>query len=318
MHVHLGFDIGPEVLTTFKGSIPASVTVTTGELPPPETQIFVTGFPAPEILKDLKHLTTVIIPFAGLQPRSREALLEFPHLKVYNLHHNAPATAEKAIELMLAVAKRTVPHDSSMRLGDWFPRFDKSDALQLAGRTALVIGYGEIGKRVAKACAALEMDVHAVKRTAPDGTDGPVKVFSTSALPQLWTTADVVLVCAPLTPETTGLLDEWAIAKLPSQAIVVNIGRGGIIDERALFEALKDRRIHGAGLDVWWKYPTSQERCAPSEFPYEDLDNVVMSPHNGGTVDSTEPARFRALAELLVNLIQGTCVQRPVEPARGY
>lgn len=162
------------------------------------------------------------------------------------------------------------------------------------------------------------MEVLAVRRTDAVAVEDGVTVFGQGDIAGLWHRAEVVLVCAPLTPETAGLLGREAIAALPDNAIVVNIGRGGIIDEEALFNELKSGRLHGAGLDVWWNYPAPGENCRPSQFAYEDLDNVVMSPHNGGTVDDTEPARMDALATLVTSLSEGTCTQRPVDPILGY
>jgi len=317
MRVHLLFDVEPGVVQVFRDSLPDGFVVTLGEAPS-DTEILVSGRPTPELLASLVDLKVVIIPFAGLIPASRESLLTRPELKVYNLHHNAAATAEKAIELLMAVAKLTVVNDRSMRSGLWSPRFDTSDALQLDGRSVLVLGYGEIGKRVAKVCSALGMKVSAVKRRTGQLVDSEVKVFEQSAFSRLISESEVLMVCAPLTPETEGLVNRAALESMPKEGIVVNIGRGPIIEEEALYDCLRSGHLHGAGLDVWWQYPNSNSDTAPSKFPFQELYNVVMSPHNGGTVVGTESSRMAALSELVRGIHNSDSGLRPINVELGY
>jgi phosphoglycerate dehydrogenase-like enzyme len=113
------------------------------------------------------------------------------------------------------------------------------------------------------------------------------------------------------------MVGEQAIRALPKEAILVNVGRGAIVDEAALFSALKEGRIRGAGIDVWWTYPKEGEVCKPSRFSFEELPNVVMSPHVGGSVTDSEPKRLTALASLLSELATGADPPR-LDPTRGY
>ncbi|MBS1724253.1 MAG: hypothetical protein JSS66_15020 [Armatimonadetes bacterium] len=315
MHVHLARAVDDPLFSDFARSLPAGVTTSHGDDAPPETEVLVMGFPSPDVLGSLSHLKTVVIPFAGLVPTAREALLGRPDLAVYNLHHNAAATAEKAIELLLAATKDTLHHDQAMRESGWAPRFEQCNALELDGRKALVVGFGEIGKRVAAVLAAMGMQVSVFRR---NGQMSPYPTFPASELLSKAPTADVLLVCAPLTPETAGLVSREVINGLPTSAVVVNVGRGAIIDEGALYEALKERRIHGAGLDVWWHYPKQGETCDPSIFDFASLPNVVMSPHCGGTVLDTEPKRLGALSVLVTKLHQGTGLPAQVDVVAGY
>jgi len=317
MRVHLVFEVEEDLSKSFEKSLP-DCDVSYGELPAEDTEILVAGRPTANMEAGMPNLKAVVIPFAGLIPVTREALLKRPGLDVYNLHHNASATAEKAIELMMSAAKRTVVNDRSMRQGVWAPRFDTSEALQLAGKTALVLGYGEIGRRVAAVCVALGMDVTSVRRSTGNRRDGEIQVRDQSMFPVLATTADVLLVCAPLTDETKGIVSREVLKSMPRGGIVVNIGRGPIIDEEALFDCLKNGHLHGAGLDVWWKYPTGEEPSQPSDFPFQDLDNVVMSPHNGGTVQGTEPVRMAALSDVICRIAVSDTELRPVDVLRGY
>jgi len=318
MRVHLEREVDLSLMGAFASALPSDIQVTHGTPAADDTEILVVGFPTEEMLAVLPQLHSVVVPFAGLVPSARTVLLTRPDLKVYNLHHNAAATAEKAIELMLAVAKKTVANDTLMRKENWSPRFEASEAVQLEGKTALVIGYGEIGTRVARACAGLGMDVVAVKRTVTRPSDGDVALYNFKALPALWPTANVVLICAPLTPETDNLVDRTALASLQPGSIIVNVGRGKIIEEEALYEALRCGHLHGAGLDVWWMYPRDGEKSEPSRFPFKDLNNVVMSPHIGGSVQDTEPRRMAALVELLLKIHRSDELLQPIDVVRGY
>ena len=101
-------------------------------------------------------------------------------------------------------------------------------------------------------------------------------------------------------------------------AVLVNVGRGPVVDAAALYDALANGRLHAAGLDVWWSYPRKgEERTEPAPVPLHELPNVVMSPHRGGHCDRTDELRADALADLLNRLARGDDVRR-VDPRRGY
>lgn len=264
-------------------------------------------------------LTTLIIPFAGLPKVTADLVREFPHIAVHNLHHNAPATAELAVTLLLSAAKSVVPIDTNLRTGDWSDRGQGQIALQLAGRTALILGYGHIGKRVAKACLGLGMDVIAVGRTAR--LDVGIQIHGTSELSELLPQADALMICLPATPETESMIGAKELALLPDSSVVVNIARGSVVDEQALFTALKEKHIFAAGLDVWWNYPDSKEarsNTPPSNYPFHELSNIVMSPHRGGRVTDTESQRMLGLADMLNATARGEPISNKVNLEAGY
>ena len=258
-------------------------------------QILVAGRPRREHLTASPNLHTLIIPWAGLPEKTRELMLSFPHIAVHNLHHNAVAAAEMAVTLMLAAAKFIVPIDRTFRAHDWTPRYQPNPAVLLEGKTALILGYGAIGQRVAHLCRALGMRVMAIRRrvTAPSHD----VIYPPDALHDLLPQANVLIICLPHTPETIGMIGESELALLPPGAILVNVGRGPIVDEAALYHALRDGTLHSAGLDVWYNYPTDEaarSHTAPSTYPFHELDNVVMSPHRAGGADETEMRRMTA------------------------
>lgn len=287
--------------------------------------VLVSGRPSREQMEAARQLEHVIIPFAGLPTESRTLLRDFPRVSVHNLHHNADATAELAMTLLLAAAKFIVPMDRAMRAHDWTPRYEPSRCLGLAGRTALVLGYGSIGQRVARMCRGFDMQVLATKRTgaAIDQSPGGIKVHPPHDLPSLLPQADALLICLPLTDETEGLLGRKALALMPQGSVLVNIGRAAIVNQKALYDALHTGHLRAAGLDVWYNYPKEEAdrtHTPPADHPFHKLDNVVMTPHRGGALEPSETERLRmqALAELLNAAARGESMPNQVDLTRGY
>lgn len=321
--------------------------------------VLVSGRPTVEQLGRATQLRAVVIPWAGLPGATCEALRAFPQLTVHNLHDNAAPTAEMALALLLAAAKRIVPNDQALRQGDWRPRYAADDpSVLLEGKTAVILGYGAIGRRVARMCQGLGMSVIGVRRqhdpspaeaastagaaaSAPGGgnfdhhpevpgvaivaTGGASTRRETTALHAVLRRAQVLIICLPLTPATEGLIGAAELALLPPGAVLVNTGRGPIVDQHALYQALRkpDHPLAAAGLDVWYNYPTdeaSRAHTLPADVPFHELDNVVLSPHRAAIVHSAEARRRRmlALADLLNTAARGAPMPNRVDLDAGY
>jgi phosphoglycerate dehydrogenase-like enzyme len=301
------------------------VSVTCGpEGIPPETEVLVAGRPTGEQLRACPELRALIVPYAGIPAETRELLLrDYPALEVYNLHHNAVAAAELAVSLLLAAAKTLIPVDRAFRRHDWRSRYDGAPTTLLDGTTALILGLGAIGTRIAVVCDALGMGVHAIRKR-PDLPGPPrVTVHPFDDLHAALSRADALLIAVPLTPDTERLISERELSLLGPASLVVNVARGAIIDEEALYRALADGRIGAAGIDVWYRYPSSPEERAdthPSRFPFHELDNVVMSPHRGGAYRTAELERRRMLdlAVTLNAMANGEVVPHRVDVHAGY
>ncbi|MCB9780276.1 MAG: hydroxyacid dehydrogenase [Alphaproteobacteria bacterium] len=314
MRVHLRTEPTPDERTLLQAELPRSVQLTSNGPLQGETDVLVNGRPSPQELLSVRQ--ALVIPYAGL-PRSTRAhlLAHRPDLPVYNLHHNAHAAAEHAVALLLAAARRLLPVDRALRAGDWRDRYGPDPGVALAGRTAVVLGMGAIGRRVAVVLGALGMTVEGVRRTARDGWRGA------EDLEPLLRQADVLVVCLPHTEQTEGLLDAERLGLLPWNAVLVNVGRAQVIDERALFECLRDGRIHSAGLDVWYRYPgdeAARTNTPVSDLPFHALDNVVLSPHRAGHGPGVEARRWQALGGLLAELERGAEPASRVDVVQGY
>jgi len=313
-------------LVDLRARLQPSIHLTAGpDLPSPAgCHIIIGGRLEREQITANPSLQALIVPWAGIPSATRELMLDFPHIAVHNLHHNALPVAEHVLALLLAAAKLIVPMDRSLRGHNWTPRYEPDPSILLDGRTALVLGYGAIGRHVARLCKALGMEVVAVRRQASRASvDTPVEtgVARLESLHRLLPRAGVLLICLPQTPETLGLIGAEELALLPPDAVLVNVGRGPIVDEAALYHALRDGTLYAAGIDVWYNYPTGEAARAhtpPSAYPFHELDNVVMSPHRAGGSADTERLRRAHLAELLNTAARGDPMPNRVDLAAGY
>jgi phosphoglycerate dehydrogenase-like enzyme len=304
LHADIRLSVGPELAT------------------PAGCDILIAGRPQREQIMASPGLQALIIPWAGIPEPTRELMLQFPHIAVHNLHHNALPVAEHVMALLLAAAKFIVPMDRSLRAHDWRARYQPSPSILLAGKTALILGSGSIGQRVMRLCSALDMQVVAIRRHAAKGqTINGMSVASFQELHRLLPQAHILIICLPHTPETTGLIGAQELALLPPQAILVNIGRGPIVDEGALYEALRGGTLYAAALDVWYDYPgeeATRSHTPPSAYPFHELDNVVMSPHRAGGSTETERLRMTYLAKSLNAAARGEPLPNRVDLQAGY
>ncbi len=166
------------------------------------------------------------------------------------------------------------------------------------------------------------MEVLAVQRHAERGGDECAEeIHPLSALHDLLPRCHALLICLPHTRETTGLIGEAELSLLPEHAVLVNVGRGPIVNEAALYAALHNGSLYAAGLDVWYHYPADEDSratTAPSAYPFGSLSNVVLSPHRAGGSLETEMLRMEHLAELLNAVARGGPVPNRVDLRAGY
>jgi phosphoglycerate dehydrogenase-like enzyme len=196
---------------------------------------------------------------------------------------------------------------------------------EVRGKTIGIIGYGSIGRHVARLASALGMRVMAMKRSAvhvdqgfsfPDvgDPDGhlPERYYAPDQLLEMLARCDVIAISAPLTPETHGLIDDAAFAAMRPDALLINCARGAICDEAALVRALEQRRIGGAALDVFVNEPL------PSEHPLWRLPNVILSPHISGLSAHYAERAAMIFEENMRRYLASEPLVNTVDKARGY
>lgn len=299
-----------------------------GDAGPAEVYV---GYPDEERF-DEPALRHVIVPWAGISAALGKQIAARPRLTLHNLHHNAEATAEMAIALLLAAARRIVPRDQHMRAGIWCGRssndpmiHDGPRTMTLEGGRCVVLGYGRIGQRVGAVCQALGMSVTGVARRARPEPVAGVPVIGVEGLLEAVRGVRALIITCPATKATHGLVDEKILSAMGPRSVLVNVGRASVLDQAALYHALAGTSeagsIGAAGQDVWWIYdrPGGPARVWPSQWAFDRLDNCVMSPHTGGAHGSPEleTRRNQALGELLSFLARGEMVNL-VDLREGY
>lgn len=275
----------------------------------------VDGRPEPALL-DGPKLEHVIVPYVGIHPTLQAALRERPHLKLYNSHFNDRFVAQHAVAMLLACANQLLPADREMRAGRWRPFGGEGpQSLSLYGTSCLLAGYGAIGREVRRLLAGFEMRFSALKRSPEPLAE--LTVYPPGQLHAALAAADIVIVSLPATPETEGMFDAAAFAAMRPGSILINVGRGSVIDQRALYAALSEGKLRAAGLDVWWHYPEGAEPVAPAEVPLHELPNVLLSPHRAAHYEGWQEASFADVLATLRALAAGRERNR-VDVARGY
>jgi phosphoglycerate dehydrogenase-like enzyme len=223
--------------------------------------------------------------------------------------------AEHVMACLLALARRLPQTLRDQQERAWRPNALTGEASPwlLAGRTIGIIGMGTLGRAIAVRAKAFGMRVVGMRRNPDRGAPAEVdEVVGPADRDRLLSEADVVVIAAPLTPETDRLLDARAIARMKAGAVVINIARGQLIDEAALAEALESGRLGGAALDVFTTEPL------PPDSPFWSLPNVVVTPHNSGFRAGHFDAVIDLFAENLTRFERGVELLNVVDLQTGY
>lgn len=264
----------------------------------------VSGRISAEEIEAAKNLKAIFVPFTGLNSFPLE-LIKTKKIIVSNTHANAPYVAERAVTLALSVLGRVVEFHNDLAKGKWSRTHDKDDMWQsIRGRTCGILGLGHIGINIAKYLKAYDCRIIGLKRNTseiPVDYDGEVS----SDLNYVLDNSEVIFAALPLNPETKHLLNALNLPKMKGKYII-NVGRGETIHEEALYNVLKDGTLTGAALDVWYNYPGKQpEPVMPANFPFWDLNNVIMSPHKASHTTEAVNAMIDDTAENIRSYLTG-------------
>ena len=255
------------------------------------------------VLEAAERLKAVIRAGVGVDNIDVEAAREKGVTLVNTPREPADSVAELTMAFALCLARKIPSLDRSMKQGLWL----KGEAgMELKGRTMGLIGLGAIGSAVARLAKAFGMRVVAYD---PYVSEDYAKQLGVELVgfDEILASADFLSVHVPLTPETKGMIGREEIAKMKDGAFIINTSRGGVVDEDALYEALKAGKLGGAALDVYSKEPP------PPDHPLIKLDNVVCTPHIGG---STVDAQLRIALTMADDLLRIARGEEPVNKVR--
>ena len=212
--------------------------------------------------------------------------------------------------VMASLLARHVPladADARLRQGDWHYGSGGANGLrtELGNQSIGIIGHGHIGRTVAARALAFGMAVHVANRSPLENPDY-AGVYGLEALPEMLARVDIVLNTLPLSPDTKGLIGKDAFAAMQPHATFINVGRGAVVDEAALFDALSSQRIGSAIIDTWYVYPSAHTpNPMPGNFPFETLSNVTLTPHMSGWTEGTVRRRTQTCADNVNRLAAG-------------
>ncbi|MEK4826125.1 phosphoglycerate dehydrogenase [Niallia sp. FSL W8-0951] len=264
-----------------------------------------------EMKKEIVDVDAVIV---GVDPLNADVLAEAKRLKVISKYGvgtdnidvdyckvnnipvtitrnaNADSVADFTFALMLAIARRIVEIDQSCRVMDW----SKKTSIGIYGKTLGVIGTGAIGKGVIKRAHGFDMDILAYD-VCPDNEFAKKYKVTYVELEHLVKESDFITLHLPATPETTNLFSEKEFSMMKETAVLVNTARGELIDEDALYNVLRDKKIWGAGIDVFKKEP-------PEKKELLELDNMIIGSHAAASsVDAVNKMSLMAVENILAN-----------------
>lgn len=258
--------------------------------------------PAPTARK----LRLLQLPGAGLDAIDFAAVP--PTASVCNVFEHEIGMAEHCVLVILEWLIGLRGQDSRLRRGDW------SDSLhggggthgELFGKTVGIVGYGRIGRETARRLKPFGVRILACTRSPSKRDEQVDEIAGMDRLPWLLGQADFVVVACPLDDGTRGLFDARTFAAMKAGAVLVNVARGPIVDEDALYEACRAGRIGGAAIDVWWRYPKGKgETMYPSTHPLHELPNVILTPHTSGWSAGLHERRWRVISQNLDRLCRG-------------
>lgn len=270
----------------------------------------------PEQLKTAKKLRWMHSPAAAVHQLMFPELVNSDIVLTNAREVHGPVVAEHVIALVFALAKKIPEVVRLQQRHVWGQETiwrSRPRPREVAGATLGLIGLGSIGRETARRASAMGMRVIAVREHADRAKPEYVEqVLPVRELSRLLAESDYVVLAVPVTPSTRGLLSAERIPMMKPEACVINVGRGALLDEAALADALRQHRIGGAALDVFEQEPL------PPESPLWDLENLLITPHTAGLTDKLWERHYALIRENLQRYLAGKPLQAMVDKQKGY
>jgi len=253
----------------------------------------------PREISHLQNLRFIQLVYAGADNISFNLIPEDITL-ASNVGAFAEPIAEHVLALVFALAKNILPNYRELCEG----KFDRTGFNQeLRGGVCAIVGFGGNGKAIARTMQAMGMKIFGINRSGT--TEAPIEfIGKTSDLKKALDTSDVVVVTTPLTRETRDLIGKKELEWMQEDAILINVGRGDVINQKALYDHLKSHPNFRAGIDTWWSEPADRRELAP-DFPFFELPNIIGSPHCADHVPRSMPRATRKALENVKRFLLG-------------
>jgi phosphoglycerate dehydrogenase-like enzyme len=265
-----------------------------------------------------KRLKTVFVPFTGVNTMPLQAL-KARGVNLTNVHGNAEIVAERAIALAMAILGKVVFYHNELKAGRWHRSHEEKYLwTSLKNLPCTILGFGYTGQAVLQYLRPFTEEV-SIYRNKPDKKTASQTVFETNKLEDALKDSELVFCCLPLTVHTKGLFNRKNIHLL-NDKYLVNIGRAAVFEEKALYDSLSKDGLKGAALDVWYQYPSksNKEPVFPSEYPFHELDNLIMSPHKAAHSQAAISGNIQATKLNLEHFLKNGRPIKFVDPDEGY
>lgn len=264
----------------------------------------------PQMLELAPNLKWIHTRWAGMDSMLFPGLIESPVIVTNAKGVFAESLAEFVLAAILFFAKDFPRMRRNQKEGVWEP----FDVEVISGKSVGIFGFGEIGRACGAKCAALGMNVLASRRNPEKAKNEPLvkKFYAPEQLKEMAAASDYFVVTAPLTPETRGVMNAEVFKALPEHAVFINIGRGAVVDEKALTAALQSKSIRGAALDVFIEEPL------PKEHPFYSLENVLLSPHTADHTATWLDDTMNCFIENAIRFSKGESLKNIVDKKLGY
>lgn len=255
----------------------------------PDADVLIGWRPTRTMLKKAVKLKMFINPGAGvthLIELFREVNQE-REVKLINGHGNSYFVAQHAVALLLTFMNKTILHHQWMKQGKWRTGDKEATSIPLRFRKVGLLGYGAINKKIHKMLQGFNIEFSILRKhwdKQEEQLITPVKKFHQYQVNEFCKEIDILIIAIPLTSKTEDLIGKEQLNMLGKEGIIINVGRGKIINEKALYNALRDKTIAGAAIDAWYNYTPEEEKDGkkyPYNFPFHELDNIILSPHRG-------------------------------------
>jgi phosphoglycerate dehydrogenase-like enzyme len=271
----------------------------------------------PEQFKAAEKLRWIHSPAAAVHQLMFSELINSDIVLTNSSEVHGGVVAEHVLALVFALAKRLPQAARFQQKHVWGQEAlwrGRPRPREVAGATLGMVGLGGIGRRVAKsASSGLGMRVLAVREHPGKGTpEGVQQVFASTQLDELLAQSDYVVLATPVTPNTLGLMNASRLAQMKPDAYLINVGRGPLIDEAALAQALREHKIGGAALDVF------EEEPLPAESPLWDLEHLFITPHIAGITEKLWERHYAFISENLRRYLEGRPLLGVVDKKQGY
>lgn len=295
----------------------------------PDADVLMSWSITPEQLAAATKLRWIHSPAAAVHRLMIPELIESDVVVTSASGIHGPVVAEHVIALVLALAKRlpsAVRYQLQKKWGQELLWNERPRPREIAGATLGLVGLGSIGMEVARLAAGLGMSVIAVRESGKDqrrgrrGAEDSVGItgdrvsqtYGPDEIDLMLGQADYVVLAAPVTPRTRGLINQERLAAMKRDAYLINVGRGALIDEPALVSALREQRIAGAALDVFEQEPLAEDS------PFWEMDNVLITPHSAALTERLWERHFELMSDNLRRFVAGAPLLGMVDKARGY